>query len=242
MGWYVNVIAVDPRDPERVWAGGVDWFRSDDGGRNWGLVSSMATTAPPGQAVVHVDQHGIAFHPALRRRQAIRPSSSRTTAVSSARQTPARRRPRVRVPPCSPVALQLRWETLNRGYGVTQFYHGLPFPDGQRYLGGTQDNGTILGADDAGSDGWRGIFGGDGGYVAVDPGNTQTLYVESQWSQHPQVDEWRRPVRAGCARVSIRFGLTSSARTPIICSSRRSSWIRRTRSGCGWAASICIAR
>ena len=45
MGWYNNVIAVDPRDPERVWAAGVDWFRSDDGGRTWGLASSRP--APP---------------------------------------------------------------------------------------------------------------------------------------------------------------------------------------------------
>src|SRR5688572_15595217 len=40
MGWYNNVIAVDPRDPNRVWAAGVDWLRSDDGGRNWGLASA----------------------------------------------------------------------------------------------------------------------------------------------------------------------------------------------------------
>ena len=39
MGWYCNVIAVDPVDPDVVWAGGVDLFRSDDGGRNWGLAS-----------------------------------------------------------------------------------------------------------------------------------------------------------------------------------------------------------
>jgi hypothetical protein len=65
---------------------------------------------------------------------------------------------------------------------VTQFYHGMPFPDGNRYLGGTQDNGTILGSDEAGSDGWRGIFGGDGGHVAVDPTNPQIIYAETQWS------------------------------------------------------------
>ena len=33
MGWYCNVIAVDPMNPDVVWAGGVDLFRSDDGGR-----------------------------------------------------------------------------------------------------------------------------------------------------------------------------------------------------------------
>ena len=59
MGWYNNVLAVDPRDPNRVWAAGVDWFRSDDGGRNWGLASWGGT----GASYAHVDQHGIAFHP-----------------------------------------------------------------------------------------------------------------------------------------------------------------------------------
>ncbi len=39
MGWYVNVIAVDPVDPTIVWAAGVDWFRSTDAGRTWGMVS-----------------------------------------------------------------------------------------------------------------------------------------------------------------------------------------------------------
>ena len=39
---------------------------------------------------------------------------------------------------------------LNRGFGITQFYHGAPYPDG------------------------------DGGYVAIDPTDPSILYVESQ--------------------------------------------------------------
>ena len=62
MGWYNNVIAVDPRDPERVWASGVNWFRSDDGGRNWGLAAAMLGP-PEAPAGSHVDQHAIVFHP-----------------------------------------------------------------------------------------------------------------------------------------------------------------------------------
>src|ERR687898_1247194 len=62
MGWYNNVIAVDPRDPNRVWAAGVEWFRSDDGGRNWGLASlGYGPIAAPSYA--HADQHAITFHP-----------------------------------------------------------------------------------------------------------------------------------------------------------------------------------
>ena len=60
MGWYINVIAVDPTDPNRVWAAGVDWFRSEDGGRNWGLATYGGSGLP---ASTHVDQHAIAFHP-----------------------------------------------------------------------------------------------------------------------------------------------------------------------------------
>jgi hypothetical protein len=62
MGWYNNVIAVDPRDPNRVWAAGVEWFRSDDGGRNWGL-ASYGYGSTTGSYFAHADQHAITFHP-----------------------------------------------------------------------------------------------------------------------------------------------------------------------------------
>jgi hypothetical protein len=181
MGWYVNVIAVDPRDPERVWAGGVDWLRSDDGGRNWGIVSSMALNATPTQQPVHVDQHGIAFHPAYdgQGNQTVIVGNDGGLFRSTTARAPSTSGPRAA---CGPVSLQLQWRSLNRGYAVTQFYHGAPFPDGSRYLGGTQDNGTILGTDDTGLDGWRGVFGGDGGHVAIDPANPQTFYLETQWA------------------------------------------------------------
>jgi hypothetical protein len=50
------------------------------------------------------------------------------------------------------------------------------YPDGQTFFGGTQDNGTVRGT--ASNQAWREIQGGDGGYVAVDPTNTNTLFAE----------------------------------------------------------------
>lgn len=38
-GWYDNVIAVDPINPNIVWTGGIDLFRSNNGGVSWGLAS-----------------------------------------------------------------------------------------------------------------------------------------------------------------------------------------------------------
>jgi len=178
MGWYNNVIAVDPVDENRVWAAGVDWFRSDDGGRTWGLAS---TPRGPGPWQMHVDQHGIAFHPEYdgNTNQTLIVGNDggiyRTTNARAALM-PAQSAP------CNASAIQIQWASLNRGYAVTQFYHGAPFPDGTRYLGGTQDNGTVLGSDDQGGDDWRGIFGGDGGHVAIDSRNPDVIYAESQWA------------------------------------------------------------
>ena len=64
-GWYDNVIAVDPLDPNRVWVGGIDLFRSDDGGANWGLASYWWSQGVPGfgASYAHADNHAITFHP-----------------------------------------------------------------------------------------------------------------------------------------------------------------------------------
>jgi photosystem II stability/assembly factor-like uncharacterized protein len=182
MGWYNNVIAVDPLDPERVWAAGVDWFRSDDGGRTWGHASSQAGAEGASAAYTHVDQHAITFHPdydGQGNQKAIigndgglyRTTNARGRTVTGPRAA------------CSAVipTIEVRWQSLNRDYGVTQFYYGLPYPDGLRVLGGAQDNATLLGSDQAGVNGWRTAFGGDGGYVAVGP-DPAVIYAESQWA------------------------------------------------------------
>ena len=57
-----DVIAVDPVDPNIVWAAGVDLFRSDNGGRDWGLASYW-WAAGQDPSFAHADQHAIVFHP-----------------------------------------------------------------------------------------------------------------------------------------------------------------------------------
>jgi photosystem II stability/assembly factor-like uncharacterized protein len=195
MGWYINVIAVDPRDPNRVWAAGVDWFRSDDGGRSWGLANWGSAAAS-----VHVDQHTIAFHPGYDgdANQTVLIGNDggifRTTNARAATATGPRAT-------CNGAGLAVQWQSLNRGYGVTQFYHGTPFPDGQQYLGGAQDNGTILGSDAAGPDGWRVVYGGDGGFSAVNPLDPRTFFAEFQWSNIARTNN------GGANFLSIRTGL-----------------------------------
>jgi hypothetical protein len=179
-GWYDNVIAVDPKDPNRVWAGGVDLFRSDDAGKSWGLASYWWATSPDGNApsYAHADQHAIVFHPLYNG------TTIKTMFVGSdggifknfdARAQTARTLAGV----CDPTIPPVAWQPLNNGYAVTQFYDGKPYPDGTRYFGGTQDNGTVRGSDTDGANAWSQVLGGDGGFVAVNPANTDILYAEN---------------------------------------------------------------
>jgi photosystem II stability/assembly factor-like uncharacterized protein len=181
MGWYCNVIAVDPVNPDVVWAGGVDLFRSDDGGRNWGLASywfAKYPTRSPGY--VHADQHAVVFHPDYDAVN-VKTMFSATDGGVFRTDNPDGIIGRAEAAICDPGYSGVSFDDLNHGFGITQFYHGAPFPGGAGYLGGTQDNGTILGLDQRGRDGWITVAFADGGYVAIDPQNPNNLYVESQW-------------------------------------------------------------
>ena len=181
MGWYCNTIAVDPMDPDVVWAGGVDLFRSDDGGRNWGLASYWwAASQPSNQSWVHADQHAVVFHPhydGVNVRTMFSASDGGVFRTDNPNEFIGQDEAAV----CDPSRSGVMFQNLNNGFGITQFYHGAPYPGGDGYLAGTQDNGTLLGFDDWGYDGWLHINGGDGGYVAINPQNPNILYVESQW-------------------------------------------------------------
>ena len=175
-GWYDNVIAVDPADSDRVWVGGIDLFRSDDGGSSWGLASYWwAPKSDPHYA--HADQHGIFFHPQYNgttNRIMYVTNDGGVFRTDNARAATARGS----TAQCDTDNTQVTWTSLNNNYGVTQFYHGVPYPSGLTYVGGTQDNGTLRGTDNAGSN-WSQVFGGDGGYVAVDPTVPDIIYVET---------------------------------------------------------------
>ena len=130
----------------------------------------------------HVDQHAITFHPQYDgdSNQIVLIGNDGGIFRSTNARAATSNGPLATCTGGQPI--QVAWTSLNRGYGVTQFYHGTPFPDGTQYLGGTQDNGTLLGSDAAGPEGWKLAFGGDGGFSAVHPTQTGTWLMESQWS------------------------------------------------------------
>ena len=165
-GWYDNVLAVDPLDENRVWAGGIDLFRSDDGGANWGVASYWWFTKGADPEYHHADQHGLVFHPGYNgtsNRIMFATSDGGVERVDDARAPVGNTLAAV----CgTPVVGSPTWVDRNNGYVTTQFYDGSVYPDGGTFFGGLQDNGTQRGT--TGGSTWSVLAGGDGGYTAVD--------------------------------------------------------------------------
>lgn len=199
-GWYDQALAVDPLDPERVWVGGVDLFRSDNGGISFGIASYW--WLPPGQpGADHADHHALVFHPAYDgagNSKLFVGNDGGVSLTSHARAEVSRGLDA----PCRPVGDVVQFRASQDGLGSSQFYHGSVSADGQRLLAGAQDNGTWLG------DGmnWRHVFGGDGSYSAIHPRNPDRVYVSYQRGNIFRADDGARGGQASF--TSVRNGIT----------------------------------
>lgn len=149
--WYDNIIAVDPQDPNTVYASGLDFWKSTDGGKTWKQKTNWYDET--GYAYVHADHHAIAVDPANSSNMYLGTDGGifKTADKGSS------------------------WTELNNDLYITQFYYGAVDPAANKYYGGAQDNGTIK--SDGGPD-WYEILGGDGGAVEVDYNNPNTIYME----------------------------------------------------------------
>lgn len=152
-GSYNNFIAVHPTSPDIAFAGGIDCWRTSNGGRTWQNVTQGYSGGN-----VHVDQHALAFNPLDPNEIYLANDGGmyRTTTGGG-----------------SPSA----WQPINNGYAVTQFYAmDIDRNAELKTYGGTQDNGTLGSVRQQTS--WQMIYGGDGFYTVVNPINPSIVYGE----------------------------------------------------------------
>lgn len=157
--WYANPLWVSPVNPAHLVVGGYHLYRSTDGGRTLQQISDgyIVTQQP------HPDQHLVVADPgydgaANRRVYATNDGGVFRTDDILAASTGG------------------GWTSLNPSYQVTQFYGAAGHGPSGLVVGGTQDNGTLRtvpAGDDAGL-----MFGGDGGFSAVDPLDPSYAYGE----------------------------------------------------------------
>lgn len=193
-GWYDNAIWVSPTNSNTLIVGGIDLWRSTDGGAtltkisDWncgGLEWSIRDNCG-GPTSAHADQHIIVSHPGYNG------TTNRTVFFGNDGGV-------YKAQDATTVQQLSGWQELNNNFGVTQFYGGAGNITSGKIVGGTQDNGDLnyTGNPEA----WRLMGGGDGGFSAADPTNSNYFYGEYVRLQI------RRSTDGGASTSSIHNGI-----------------------------------
>ena len=162
-GWYANSIVVDPTDANKVFWGGIDLYRSTDGGVNFNPISDGTQGPPYNNLSAHSNQHSITFPPNYDGQGVKRAYFTDDGGVFNTEDV-------------NTVATTSGWVNLNNNLGITQFYGAAGNPTSGKVIAGSQGNGTLVYSGDLQN--WTLTYGGDGGFAAADPTDPNYLYGE----------------------------------------------------------------
>lgn len=153
-GFFDTALAVDPLNPNKIIVGGVELWKWEDG-NGWERIASEFDF--PGSSVyVHSDKHVIEYHPTNPNWIYIGTDGGVGRSQDGGE----------------------TFETLNRGYNVTQFY-SVAYDKFGNIMGGTQDNSNhYLEKGDLSS---TEMYSGDGAYTAISHLNPDALFMSSQY-------------------------------------------------------------
>ncbi len=164
-GWYDNSIwAGDPTNADFLIVGGINLWRSSDGGQSFADISNWRNTNS-----VHSDQHAIVADPAYNgtTNKAVFFGNDggvyKAMDVSSVGSDDARTN---------------GWISLNTTYASTQFYGAAGSLLSGTIIGGAQDNGTLELDKGASIDNWGVMSDGDGGFCFAHPSRKDVFYGE----------------------------------------------------------------
>jgi PKD repeat protein len=157
--WYDLCVQVDPGDATIAYVGGIDQYRTNNGGGSWTQITSGYGI--PGLPYMHPDQHYIMPNPAnpqevvFANDGGIYHSTNRGSSVSE----------------------------HNNNYNVTQYYSVAidPHAGSNKMIGGAQDNGSQM-IDGVGISQGINLTGSDGAYVAINAINPDTMYTTTQYA------------------------------------------------------------
>ncbi|MCX6137637.1 MAG: T9SS type A sorting domain-containing protein [Ignavibacteriales bacterium] len=163
-GWYDNCLAVSPVNENMVLGAGLDIYKSVNGAATmtqksyWyqGAMGVVPAGGPEGPSTyAHADHHAILFDPKDPNRIFFGTDGGVFESTDGGESFAGR----------------------NGGLITTQFYNGFAnaATDSLVAVGGLQDNGTVK---YQGASSWNKVYGGDGGWCAIDPLNRNILYEE----------------------------------------------------------------
>ncbi len=151
--WYDLSLGVAPNNENLVYVGGINIWRSDDGGVNWDIDASSGNGS--NYSYMHVDQHAFEFNP----HNNIAYAGNDGGVYKY-------------------VDNLNKWVDISDGLEISQFYNlGLSKSNPNRLVAGAQDNGTEMLTNST----WDAIRGADGMECAIDHYDEDIIYSESQY-------------------------------------------------------------
>jgi photosystem II stability/assembly factor-like uncharacterized protein len=153
-GWYDLALAADPANAETIYAGGVNTWKSTNGGSSLALRSHWSGAS--GVQTVHADKHVLEFQG--------------TSVLWEGNDGGLYRSPDGGV----------KWEHKTNGMVISQLYRIAVAQTSSRIIGGYQDNGTKI-RDPNGT--WRDVIGGDGMDCAIKNTDHNVLYGELYYGE-----------------------------------------------------------
>lgn len=148
-GWYDLALAIDPTNASVIYVGGVNTWKSTNGGGSWKINTVWTTSGRT--VVVHADKHALEFQNNTTLWQANDGGVYRTTNGGSA------------------------WTHLTNPMVISQMYRiGIAQTDAS-VIAGLQDNGTKV---RSATGSWTDRLGGDGMDCAINPTNASIMFGE----------------------------------------------------------------
>jgi len=151
--WYDLSFGVSTINENLVYVGGVNLWKSTDGGITWDIDGSSGNS--PNYSYMHVDQHALEFNPI-------------NDAVYAGNDGGLYHY----------MDNLNTWVDISDGLEISQFYKlGLSRSNPNRLVAGAQDNGTEMLTNST----WDAIRGADGMECAIDPFDEDVIYSSSQY-------------------------------------------------------------
>ncbi len=154
-GWFDLAIGVDPNNTNVVVAGGLNFYRTTDGGISWSQITRWVGTT---FNYVHADHHAVIWNGSQ-----VLTASDGGIFYSSDN--------------------GLSYTDRNVGIRTLQFYSCAIHPTTNFFLGGTQDNGAHS-VSGSGLQGSIEVHGGDGGYTHIDEDEPQFQFSATTRSNY----------------------------------------------------------
>lgn len=154
-GWYDLCVAVDPTNPNTIYTGGVNTWKSTDGGVTWSIKTMWYSVS--GIAAVHADKHDLIFQNSTTLFEANDGGIYRTTNGGNT------------------------WTDLSNGLVISQVYRLGSAQTNNAVIMGLQDNSSKL-RNNAGL--WsQALATGDGMESIIDPTNANIMYTASYYGE-----------------------------------------------------------